>query len=112
MAEPTMEYYTTIFRHSPQNLTVMRQLLLNDFEAFESVVREAFSNRDEQRLRAELHRMRPIISNLRFNRMTALLDKFHEVQGSSSEFQEWQQQLISCVHEIYSCLRADQSHAP
>lgn len=64
--------------------------------------------KDLAAMRAELHKVKPIVFNLGFQRMLALIEKYHENGDlAASSLNELNAELKYCLAEIYSFLRTE-----
>ena len=78
---------------------------MKDFEAMELQFHDAMQKNDVLQMRRELHRMRPIVSNLRFTRMMELLDKYENNETAPIELVGLNDELNDCLTEIYYVLK-------
>jgi hypothetical protein len=56
-------------------------------------------------MRKELHKVEPIVFNLRFTRMLAVIEKYHEDKDISDKWMSTlNEEVKNCLAEIYSFL--------
>lgn len=83
---------------------MIKDLLVKDFRAMEANFFSAVDKRDIHAMRAELHKMYPIISNLRFSEMLSLLEKYRKQKEYSEELGILNEELRNCLSSIYEFL--------
>lgn len=99
-----MDYYAEIFRNNPRQIAMIKDLLVKDFKTMEVNFFAAVDKRDIHAMRAELHKMSPIISNLRFSEMLSLLEKYRKYKEYSDELTILNEELRKCLSSINSFL--------
>ena len=104
MSQPSLDYYVSIFRNNPQLITNIKALLLTDFKSMESRFFAAAENNDLATMKAELHKMSPIVSNLNFVGMLDLLEKYRHCSNDSKEMSKLHDDLKTCLSQIYAML--------
>lgn len=104
MERLSMDYYAGIFRNNPDKIPMIKDLLVKDFKAMEVNFFSAVDKRDIHTMRAELHKMYPIISNLRFSEMLSLLEKYRNHKEYSDELNILNEQLRNYFSNIYDFL--------
>ena len=104
MSQPSLHYYESIFRKNPQLIPDIKALLLTDFKSMESRFFAAAENKDLATMKAELHKMSPIVSNLKFAGMLDLLEKYRHYSNDSKEMSKLHGELKTCLSQIYVML--------
>lgn len=105
MSDLSLDYYVNIFRNNPQRLALMKELLLKDFKTVESKLFAHAEANDLPAVRAELHKIKPIVFNLGFSRMLEVIEEYNEKGDFGDErIQHLNQQLRRCLTDIYSFL--------
>lgn len=104
MKQLSMDYYAGIFRNNPDKIPMIKDLLVKDFKAMEVNFFSAVDKRDIHTMRAELHKMYPIISNLRFSEMLSLLEKYRTHKEYSEDLNILNEELRNCLSNIYDFL--------
>jgi hypothetical protein len=64
----------------------------------------AVENNDLAAMRAELHKMSPIVSNLKFTGMLDLLEKYRHYSNDPREVSKLHDDLKICLSQIYLML--------
>jgi hypothetical protein len=103
MSQPSLDYYVSIFRNNPQLITNIKALLLTDFKSMEARFFAAAKNNDMPVMKEELHKMSPIVSNLKFSGMLDLLEKYRH-SNDSKEMSKLHDDLKTCLSQIYVML--------
>lgn len=105
MSGLSMDYYISIFRNNPERLASMKELLLKDFRKMESNFFAYAGRNDLPAMRAELHKAKPIVFNLRFSKMLELIEKYNECGKITDDFMnQLNQEMKHCLAEIYNFL--------
>jgi hypothetical protein len=78
---------------------------MKDFRLMESRIAAAIEVKDVQALRAELHKMHPIVANLQFTKMTDVMKKFAESVNEDSRVEQLNQDFKECLEQIYHLLQ-------
>ena len=107
MSEPTLDYYKDIFRNNTQRLSSIKELLAKDFKSMEVRFLLAVEQNDLQAMRTELHKMQPIVFNLRFSRMLGLIEKYKKEEKGSEEINKLNQEFKECLNDIYHFLKQE-----
>jgi hypothetical protein len=107
MNEPTLDYYKDIFRNNPQRLSSIKILLMKDFKAMEEQFSLAAEQNDFKAMRAELHKIQPIVFNLRFSRMLDLIETYKQNENEAVEISKLNQQLKECLSDLYHFLERE-----
>jgi hypothetical protein len=94
----------SIFRNNPQLVPNIKALLLADFKSMESRFFAAVENNDLAAMKIELHKMSPIVSNLKFAEMLDLLEKYRHYSNDSREMSKLHDDLKTCLSQIYMML--------
>jgi hypothetical protein len=103
MSQPSLDYYVSIFRNNPQLITNIKALLLTDFKSMESRFFTAAESNDLAAMKVELHKISPIVSNLKFARMLDLLEKYRH-SNDAKEMSKLHDDLKTCLSQIYGML--------
>ena len=82
----------------------IKALLLKDFKSMESRFFAAADTNDLATMKAELHKVSPIISNLKFVAMVDLLEKYHHC-SNDAEMSKLHNDLKGCLSQIYAVLK-------
>lgn len=101
MSQPSLEYYLTLFGSNQQRLNAVKELLIKDFKSMEALFFEAYARKDLKVMRAQLHKMTPIVENLKFSRMLQIIEKYKIQVQDVDQFDELNQELKTCLDEIY-----------
>jgi hypothetical protein len=104
MCELSLSYYFAICKGNTELLGTFKALLLNDFESMDANFFSAVQRNDLRAMRAELHNMYPIASNLNFSRMTHLIEKYRDCDPG--EFGKLHAELKICLAKVYDLLKA------
>jgi hypothetical protein len=104
MSQPSLDYYVSIFRNNPQLIPNVKALLLTDFKSMESRFFAAVENNDLAAMKEELHKMSPIVSNLKFAGMLDLLEKYRHSSNDCKEMSKLHDDLKACLSQIYVML--------
>jgi len=103
----SLAYYEEIFRNNLPKLAQIKRLIVSDFKSMESAFFEANSNRDIKLMRAELHKIIPIVSNLKFYDMMALVEKYKAYEEYSDELEFFNAELKKCLVQIYDFINKE-----
>lgn len=104
MSQPSLDYYVSSFRNKPQLIPNIKALLLTDFKSMESTFFGAAENNDLATMKAELHKMAPIDSNLKFAGMLDPLEKYRHYSNDLKEMSKLHADLKTCLLQIYMML--------
>lgn len=104
MSELSLAYYVSICKGDVRLLTSFKTLLLEDIKSIELRFFVAAQENDERAMRAELHKLYPIASNLNFLPMLELIEKYRNCD--QSVFPELHGHLKTYFVEIYHLLQA------
>src|SRR5688572_17935514 len=105
MSQPSLDYYVSIFRNKPQLILNIKALLLTDFKSMESRFFAAAENNDVATMREELHKIAPIVSNLKFAVMLDVLERYRHLSNDSGEMSKLHDDLKTCLSQIYVMLK-------
>ena len=61
--------------------------------------------KDVHALRAELHKMHPIVANLQFTKMTNVMKKYSEFANEEEGVEQLKEDFKECLEQIYHLLR-------
>lgn len=103
MSELSLAYYVSICKGDVRLLTSFKTLLLEDIKSIELRFFVAAQENDEPAMRAELHKLYPIASNLNFLAMLELIEKYRNCD--QSVFPELHGHLKTNFVEIYHLLQ-------
>jgi hypothetical protein len=104
MSQPSLDYYVSIFRNNPQLIPNIKALLLTDFKSMEARFFAAAKNNDMVAMKEELHKISPIVSNLKFAGMLDLLEKYRHYSNDPTEMSKLHDDLKTCLSQIYVML--------
>jgi len=105
MSEPSLSYYVAISKGNAELLKTFKTLLLEDFKSMELNFFSAANENNISSMRAELHKMYPIATNLKFSQMLALIESYRN--GHPNEFPKLHTQLELCFIKIYDLLKSE-----
>lgn len=100
----SFEYYEQILNNDPGRIAEMKQLILQDFKNFETSFLEADQRRDIMKMRQEVHKMIPIVSNLRYAEFLVIAQQYRFYTGYSTDLVPLNKELRQCLVRIFAFL--------
>jgi len=100
----SLHYYEQIFNNKQEKLDEIKRLLLNDFKKMEQAFFEADATKNLKLMRLELHKMSPIVSNLKFAELSVLFEKYRTLSEYDESIQPLHSELKYHLRTIYSFL--------
>ena len=105
MSELSLSYYTSMCKGNTEMLKTFKALLLEDFRSMDVNFFSAAEENNVVAMRKELHKMYPIVFNLNFSQMVALIDQYRNCDPN--EFATLHTELKMCMAKIYDLLEQD-----
>lgn len=100
----SLDYYNSIFNHDAEKVSKMITLIRKDFEKMEASFFKADSERDILRMRAEIHKMMPIISNLKYQEFITVAEQYRNCQQYDDRINSLNKELKQCLGQLYAFL--------
>lgn len=101
----TLAYYEKIFEKKPAKLVEIKWLIRHDFKKMEEAFFAADKDRNIKLMRAELHKMSPIVSNLNHAKLLAVFEKYRAYEVYSDSLLGLNQELKHHLAEVYTFLQ-------
>lgn len=105
MSELSLSYYTSMCKGNTELLKAFKGLLLEDFRSMDVNFFSAVEENNVAAMRKELHKMYPIVFNLNFSQMVALIDQYRDCDPN--EFSKLHTELKTSLTKIYDLLKQD-----
>ncbi len=82
----------------------MKGFIISDFKKIEEVFFEADKSKDILRMKVQLHKMYPIVSNLQYQDLLTLIAQYQSHQEYSLEFANYNIEFKRCLNTLYQFL--------
>jgi hypothetical protein len=102
----SFEYYEQILGGDPDRIAEMKKLILQDFTNFETSFFEADQRRDIIKMRHEMHKMIPIISNLKYKELLVIAQQYRFYTAYSTDLVPLNKELRQCLIRVSDFLSA------
>jgi hypothetical protein len=94
------EYYEQILGGDPGRIAEMKKLILQDFTNFEASFLEADQRHDINKMRHEIHKMIPIISNLKYKELLVIAQQYRFYTAYSTDLVPLNKELRQCLIRV------------
>lgn len=103
----SLEYYVKIFDGNAEKISHVKKLIISDLKTSEEAFFEADKTKNFAAMKVQLHRMYPIVSNLRYQKLLALITKYQSHQEYADQFADFNIELKKYLLTLYQFLKAD-----
>lgn len=97
----TLEYYQQIFASDQTKLSKIKKLILADFKQMEKVFFTAVKEGNDRKMRDELHKMYPIVSNLKHDEFLQVIWEYRNASTEQPAMDSLHERLRHCLAETY-----------
>lgn len=101
----SLNYYETIFDHNSAKITGIKRLLIADFKQMEQAFFEADAKRNLVAMKGELHKISPIVANLKDEEFSSLLEKYKALTEYQDDIQNMHSELKNRLLSVYEFLK-------
>jgi hypothetical protein len=103
----SLEYYLKIFDGNASKMAQIKGLIVIDFKNIEKNFFEADKVKDLAAMKVQLHRMYPIVSNLRYKELLRLISHYQSHQEYTVQFEDYATELKNCLSTLYQFLESE-----
>ena len=100
----SIEYYSLFLKGDPAKISKMKNLIKEDLRKTEIAFFKADSERDFRSMRSELHKISPIIFNLKYKDFLSLIEQYKAYNQYSDELKNLNEQLKQYLVQVYTFL--------
>jgi hypothetical protein len=100
----SIEYYSLFLKGDPAKISKMKNLIKEDLRKTEIAFFKADSERDFRSMRSELHKISPIIFNLKYKDFLSLIEQYKAYDQYSDELKNLNEQLKQYLVQVYTFL--------
>ncbi len=101
----SLDYYETLFNHNQRKLVMLREIIVTDFKKMEQAFFEADVTRNLKVMQLELHKMNPIVSNLKYQELSSLIEKYRTFNEYDDSIALLHSELKFHLNTIYVFLK-------
>lgn len=84
--EFSLQFYQNLFSENENKFNEIKTAIKSDFLRFQKKINHAWKAKDQDLIRTESHRIRPIARNLSFFKLTSILDKLRDVEIENLDY--------------------------
>lgn len=100
----SIEYYALFLKGDPAKISKMKNLIKEDLRKTEIAFFKADNEKDFKSMKSELHKISPIIFNLKYTEFLSLLEQYKVYDQYNDEFKNLNEQLRQYFVQVYSFL--------
>ncbi len=100
----SFQYYERIFERNSTKLAEIKRLIVADFKKMEQAFFEADSEKNLIAMKGELHKMNPIVRNLRDEEFSLLMEKYKVISEYDDSIQSLHLELKDRLANVYAFL--------
>jgi len=97
----SIEYYSLFLKGDPAKISKMKNLIREDLRKTEIAFFKADSEKDFKSMRSELHKISPIIFNLKYKEFLSLIEQYKAYDQYSDELKNLNEQLRQYLVQVY-----------
>ncbi len=101
----SLQYYKNIFGNDPGKLDKMKHLIGEDFKRVELLFFEADKAKDIVKMKNQLHKIYPIVSNLKYEEFLSLINIYRTYDQYGSELPLLNAELKNHFARVYQFLK-------
>lgn len=102
----SLHFYEEAFDHDKNKVMKVIPMIRNDFQRLERMLLRKAKKKAMKDLYAEIHRLRPIINNLKCSSLSVLLDQYKLEDMATEQIQKLDQELKVILKNVYRYLDA------
>jgi hypothetical protein len=97
----SIEYYALFLKGDAAKISKMKNLIKEDLKKTEIAFFKADSQQDFRSMRSELHKISPIIFNLRYKEFYSLIEQYKVYDQYNDELKNLNEQLRQYLAQVY-----------